>query len=102
MRIVRAELYEMVIPYLQPFIISAGVMRERRSLVVVLQDESGHLGYGESPPDPLPFYSEETLSSARALISELLLPRVVGGEFETPEAIDRTLREGCDLAGALG
>ena len=58
MRIVRAELYEMVIPYLQPFIISAGVMREQRSLVVVLQEESGHPGYGGSPPDPLPVYPE--------------------------------------------
>jgi O-succinylbenzoate synthase len=94
MKIARAELYEMVIPYLEPFIISGGVMRERRSLVVVLHDEAGNTGYGESPPDALPFYSEETLGSARALITDLLLPRVVGGEFETPEALDRVLREG--------
>ena len=95
-RIARAELLELALPLLEPFIISGGTMTERRSLIVVLHDEAGHVGYGECPPFELPFYSEETLSSARDLITRLLLPRVVGREFEDPlpEAVDAVVRDG--------
>src|SRR5918996_2790564 len=93
MRIERAELHELVLPLLEPFIISGGGINERRSLVVVLHDDAGHMGYGESPPFELPFYSEETLAGARDLLERVLLPRLVGGEFESPEAVDAALRE---------
>ncbi len=92
MRIQKVRLLELTLPYLEPFIISGGVMRERRSLVVVLDDGEGHVGYGESPPDALPFYSEETLTSAGDLLERVLIPRVVGREFESPEALDAAVR----------
>jgi len=96
MRIARAELFELTLPLVEPFVISGGTMTERRSLVVVLHDDAGHVGYGESPPFHLPFYSEETLSSARDLIERVLLPRVVAREFSAPlpEAVDLALHEG--------
>ncbi|MGH7522280.1 MAG: o-succinylbenzoate synthase, partial [Gemmatimonadales bacterium] len=96
MRIARAELYELTLPLVEPFVISGGTIAERRSLVVVLHDDAGHLGYGECPPFHLPFYSEETLASARDLIERVLLPRVIDREFAgpIPEAIDAALREG--------
>ncbi len=94
MKIEQVELYELVLPLREPFIISGGVMRERRSLVVVLHDAEGHLGYGESPPFELPFYSEETVASARDLLARVLVPRVVGRDFEGPEAVDAALRVG--------
>src|SRR5213594_524241 len=95
-RIARAELLELTLPLLEPFIISGGTMTERRSLIVVLHDDAGHVGYGECPPFERPFYFEETLSSARDLITRVLLPRVVGREFEdpVPEAVDAAVREG--------
>ena len=68
MRIDRAELYELTLPLSEPFGISGGVMRARRSLIVVLHDGEGHVGYGESPPFELPFYSDETLASARDML----------------------------------
>ncbi|HEX4633488.1 MAG TPA: o-succinylbenzoate synthase, partial [Gemmatimonadales bacterium] len=80
MRIVKAELFDLRLPLVEPFIISGGAITERRSLVVVLQGEDGHVGYGEAPPFELPFYSEETLSGATQLTREVLLPRVVGRE----------------------
>lgn len=94
MRIARAELYELALPLVEPFVISGGAIEERRSLIVVLHDDSGHMGYGESPPFHLPFYSEETLASARDLIERVLLPRVTGREFASPETLDGVLREG--------
>jgi len=93
-RIARAELFELTLPLLEPFVISGGTMTERRSLIVVLHDDAGHVGYGECPPFELPFYSEETLAGARDMIARVLLPRVLGHEFAGPEAVDAVLREG--------
>ena len=93
MRIERVELYELTLPLVEPFIISGGAVTERRSLVVVLRDDQGHAGYGESPPFDLPFYSEETLGSARDLIERVLLARVEGRTFESALDVDAALRE---------
>ncbi len=94
MRITRVELFDLSLPLIEPFVISGGTMRERRSLVVVLHDEAGHRGYGESPPFELPFYSEETTASARHLLEYVLIPRVLGAELDSPEAVDAALRTG--------
>ncbi len=94
MRIDRIELYELTLPLREPFGISGGVIRERRSLIVVLHDGDGHTGYGESPPFELPFYGEETLTSARDLLERVLIPRVVGRDFDRPEDVDAALRPG--------
>src|SRR6185503_14340615 len=94
MRIARADLYELTLPLVEPFVISGGAITERRSLIIVLHDDAGHTGYGECPPFHLPFYSEETLTGARYLIEHLLLPRMVGQEFASIETLDETLREG--------
>jgi o-succinylbenzoate synthase len=93
-RITRAELFELTLPLLEPFVISGGTMTERRSLIVVLHDDAGHVGYGECPPFELPFYSEETLTGACDMIARVLLPRVVGHEFAGTEAVDAVLRDG--------
>jgi O-succinylbenzoate synthase len=93
MRIAQVELYNLELPFAEPFIISGGRIDARRSLIVLLRDDQGHVGYGESAPDELPFYSEETLASARDLIRRVLVPRVAGREFDAPEAVDAALRE---------
>src|SRR6266513_1660184 len=93
MRIARVELYALELPLAAPFIISGGRVDARRSVVVVLHDDAGHVGYGEAAPDELPFYSEETLGSARDLLTRVLVSRVAGREFDSPEAVDAALRE---------
>ena len=93
-RIDRIDLFDLALPLLEPFIISGGVMHERRSVVAVVHDGEGALGYGESPPFELPFYSEETLGGARDLLARVLVPRLVGREFAGPTAVDGALRAG--------
>jgi O-succinylbenzoate synthase len=90
----RIELYELNLPLIEPFIISGGTMTQRRSLVVVLHDDAGHRGYGESPPFELPFYSEETLAGARYLLEHVLIPRVLQSGEDTPEEVDQVVRRG--------
>ena len=92
MRIERVEVYELTLPLVEPFIISGGAVTERRSIIVALHDDAGHTGYGESPPFALPFYSEETLASARDLIQHVLVARVEGREFASPDDVDVALR----------
>jgi O-succinylbenzoate synthase len=94
MPIARADLYELTLPLVEPFVISGGAIAERRSLIVQLHDDAGHVGFGESPPFQLPFYSEETLAGARDLIERVLLPRVVGWDGDLPEGVDGLLHEG--------
>src|SRR3989449_1014867 len=97
MRIARIELFDLALPLVEPFIISGGAVTERRSLIVALHDDEGHVGYGESPPFALPFYSAETLASAIELTQRVLVPRVAGRAFESPEAVDQALR--ADIRG---
>jgi O-succinylbenzoate synthase len=94
MRIAKVELFELTLPFVEPFIISGGRIDARRSLIVALHDGAGHTGYGESPPFERPFYSEETLASARDLIERVLAPRLAGPEFDSPEAVDAVLHDG--------
>src|SRR5258706_12348972 len=96
MRIVRAELFELSLPLVEPFVISGGTIASRRSLIVILHDDAGHAGYGDCPRFELRFYSEETLAGARDVIERVLLPRVTGRVFDgpLPEAVDAALREG--------
>jgi O-succinylbenzoate synthase len=94
MPIDRIELYELTLPLLEPFIISGGTMTERRSLVVVLHDDQGHRGFGESPPFELPFYSEETLAGARYLLEHVLIPRMLREQPNSIDSVDSLLRHG--------
>ena len=94
MTITRIELYRLTLPLIEPFIISGGTMTHRRSLIVVLQDDEGNRGYGESPPFELPFYSEETLAGAQYLLEQVLIPRVLDCHSETAEDVDAVLRLG--------
>jgi O-succinylbenzoate synthase len=94
MALERIELYELTLPLLEPFIISGGTMTHRRSLVVVVHDGEGNQGWGESPPFELPFYSEETLVGARYLLEQILIPRLLSAQADTPGAADAVLHEG--------
>ncbi|HEX3274708.1 MAG TPA: o-succinylbenzoate synthase [Gemmatimonadales bacterium] len=94
MRLTAIELYDLALPLSEPFVISGGTMTVRRSLVVALHDDAGHVGWGESPPFELPFYSEETIDSARLLLQRVLIPRLLQREVESPEAVDALLCDG--------
>jgi O-succinylbenzoate synthase len=94
MSIERIELYRLTLPLVEPFIISGGTMTHRRSLVVVVHDERGNRGYGESPPFELPFYSEETLAGAQHILEHVLIPRLLQAQADTADAAEPILQQG--------
>lgn len=89
-----ASLYEVALPLAAPFRLSGGTMRERRSLLVALEDGEGNVGWGESAPFEAPFYSSETIASARAVLRDVLLPRIVGRRISDPAELATVLAEG--------
>ncbi len=80
--VARAKLMEVSVPLRIPFAISGGVMTHRRSLVVVLESDTGVHGFGEAAPFELPFYSAETFDSAKMCLRNVLIPRTVGATFD--------------------
>lgn len=92
--IAACRLYEVAVPLTEPYRMSGGTLRTRRSLIVEVADKSGAVGYGESAPFERPFYSEETLYSAKACILQHLIPRLAGQAFPGLEAAVRALERG--------
>ncbi len=88
------RLYEVAIPLREPYRLSSGTLRTRRSLIVELVDRSGAVGYGESAPFERPFYSEETLYSAKACIIQHLFPRMADQSFASLETAVLALERG--------
>lgn len=87
-----ARIVEVDIPYAIPFQISGGVSYSRKSLIIELWSD-GIVGYGESAPFEAPFYSSETISSAKAMLEEWIFPRVIGKEIQSIEDINRIIND---------
>jgi o-succinylbenzoate synthase len=94
LEIAGCRLHEVAVPLVEPFRISGGTLATRTSLVVELTDRSGAVGYGESAPFEAPFYSGETVWSARGCIAQHLFPRLAGRTFGGLEAAIAALERG--------
>jgi O-succinylbenzoate synthase len=90
----RACLYDVAIRLKEPFRISGGAISVRRSLIVELEDDLGHFGYGESAPFEKPFYSEETLDSARWMLENHFIPLLVARPVAHPGELLQLLTDG--------
>jgi o-succinylbenzoate synthase len=90
----RARVWNVALPLTVPFAISGGVMHVRRSLIIELTARGGATGFGESAPFELPFYSSETLESAHWILTNALLPRLIGRTLDNPLEADALLRAG--------
>lgn len=86
------KLYEVDIPFIIPFRISGGVNPTRKSLIIEMHSD-GVTAWGETSPFELPFYSAETVSSARVIVEQVMIPRVIGKTFDSIEAINQALKE---------
>jgi len=84
------ELYEVEIPFKEPFEISGGVSHTRRSLIILLKSD-GVVGYGESAPFEFPFYSSETLDSVKNMLISYFFPMIVGRKVNSIEELNEIL-----------
>lgn len=74
----RIELRVVSLPFVKPFGTSTHVWSCKEALLMRLEAD-GATGWGECVADPDPFYSYETTSTARHIITDFLLPLVEPG-----------------------
>jgi O-succinylbenzoate synthase len=63
-----------------------------KHFIVVRVEGDGAVGFGECVADRDPYYSAETNETAWHIISEFIVPRVVGRDFEHPRAVFGALK----------
>ncbi len=85
MKIEKVSLSYVRIPLVEPFRISSGTVSEKDAIVVRLE-AGGLAGYGESSPMAGSFYSADTPESCWRELCEVVVPWIVGREFESLEA----------------
>ena len=86
MRIERAELREVPLRLREYFEISSGGMQDRHILLLTLHGE-GLEGWGECVASEEPTYSYETTETAWHILTEFILPNVVGRDADGPEDV---------------
>ncbi len=88
MRIERAVLREVSLELKKPFRTSHGPVRRRRVLLLTLQGE-GLEGWSECVAGVDPSYTAETVDTAWHVLTDFVLPRVVGHSVHRPEEVLR-------------
>jgi O-succinylbenzoate synthase len=58
-----------------------------RSVLVRIEDADGAVGWGEASSVDLPAYATDALDSSWYALTKLLIPRVIGVEFDGPAAV---------------
>ncbi len=86
MRIERIELYHISQKLVSPFETSFGRHEERHCLLLAMSGD-GLTGWGECPANSNPGYSYETSGTAWHILSDFLIPAVLGNDIQEPEEL---------------
>ncbi len=78
------ELHTVLLPYLAPFETSFGAETDKVALLVELTTTAGVRGWGECSIEFWPGYGQETSVTARHILSEFMLPAVIGQTIAAP------------------
>jgi O-succinylbenzoate synthase len=82
--IVHAEVLEVALPLLRPFVTGFGITATRRTMLVHLTDENGVEGWGEGPALDHPYYLPDTTSSAFGVAADFALPLALAAPTLSP------------------
>ncbi len=92
MRLEHIRLQLIRLPLKEPFRIASGITRERRILLTRL-DFGGVEGVGECVAGEAPFYSYETIDTARLILERYLAPALLGRDLGGPEEVSPLLEQ---------
>ncbi len=84
MKLEKFHLYQLSMPLLTPFETSFGRI-DRRECLLVEVHSAGLIGFGECPADRDPGYCYETTGTAWHILSEFILPELLGADVDGPE-----------------
>jgi O-succinylbenzoate synthase len=82
--IVHAEVLEVALPLLRPFVTGFGITATRSTLLIHLTDEAGVEGWGEGPALDHPYYLPDTTSSAFGIAADFALPLALAAPTVAP------------------
>lgn len=78
------KLHTVLLPYLAPFETSFGAETDKVAVLVELSTDAGVTGWGECAIEFWPGYGQETAETARHILSEFLVPAVIGATLACP------------------
>ena len=82
MRIERIELRHIKMILVSPFVTSMGTEYDEEHIIVRI-DADGVTGWGESVAEGTPFYSYETVPTAWHILTDFLMPSVLGKDLQS-------------------
>lgn len=94
MIIEQIDLYHISQELVSPFVTSFGRQVERQCLILALHAD-GLTGWGECVANGSPGYSYETTATAWHILTEFLIPAVLGRDLGEPEQVGRWIRSVC-------
>lgn len=80
MKIERIELRHIKMELISPFVTSMGIEYDEEHIIVRVDGE-GLTGWGESVAEGTPFYSYETVQTAWHILSDFLIPSILGKDI---------------------
>jgi O-succinylbenzoate synthase len=86
MKIERIDLYHIRMRLVSPFVTSFGHQEERDCIILALHSE-GLTGYGECVANHDPGYSYETAKTAWHILTDFIVPAVIGKDLQEPEEV---------------
>jgi O-succinylbenzoate synthase len=91
MRIERAELRQIELPFVFPFETSFG-REDTKACVLVRLYADGLVGWGEAPAAAAPLYNEETVGTAWHVLEDFILPLLLGRDLDDPREFPPLVR----------
>jgi O-succinylbenzoate synthase len=92
MKLEQIHLYQISMPLLTPFETSFGRI-DRRECLLLEVHSGGLTGYGECPADRDPGYCYETTGTAWHILSEFILPSVLGLDVDGPQDLQQRMAD---------
>lgn len=90
MRIRRVEVFQVKLPFKEPFRTSFGDTLEQLSIVLKAESDDAE-GWGEADPLFAPIYSSEMSSTAFLVLREVLLPALIGRDFASAAELNEAM-----------
>src|SRR5512141_3227227 len=90
-RLARISLREIRLPLREPFETSAGVVEQRRIILLELADTEGATAWSECVAQELPDYSPDTVDTCWLALYEWIIPAVRGRSCEAPRGVHALL-----------
>ena len=84
MKIEQIDLYYISQQLVSPFVTSFGRQEERQCLLLAIR-AGGLVGWGECVANSAPGYSYETAGTAWHILSDFLIPSILGKELNEPD-----------------